>query len=96
MKKKISFYILIVCSCLFTGCAKQITEQEAKDIALSHAGLTENLITSVSVELDTDDANHHYDIEFITTNQQEYHYEIDSSNGKVLEWDTEPVYDGEL
>lgn len=66
------------------------------DIALSHAGLTEGLVTFTIVELDTDDANLHYDIEFTTANQQEYHYEIDSSNGKVLEWDVEPIYDGEL
>lgn len=96
MRKKIFLYTLVACSCLFSGCSRQITEQEAMGIALSHAGLTEGLVTFTIVELDTDDANLHYDIEFTTANQQEYHYEIDSSNGKVLEWDVEPIYDGEL
>jgi len=94
--KKMFFYTLIACSCLFTGCSKQITEQEAKDIALAHAGLTEGLVTFTVVELDTDDVNHHYDIEFTTANQQEYQYEIDCSSGRILEWDAEPIYDGEL
>ena len=94
--KKLTLYALIVCSFLFTGCSKQITEQEAKEIALTHAGLSENLVTFTTVELEADDANIHYDIEFITDNQQEYHYEIDSSNGKILEYDVEPIYDGEL
>lgn len=96
MKKHALFYALIVTFCLLSGCSKQITEQEAKEIALSHAGLTESLITSIIVELDTDDINHHYDVEFITTNQQEYQYEIDCSNGRILEWDAEPIHDGEL
>ena len=96
MKKHALLYTLIVSFCLLPGCSKQITEQDAKDIALAHAGLTEGLVTFTTVELDTDDINHHYDIEFITANQQEYQYEIDCSNGKVLEWDVEPIYDGEL
>ena len=96
MKKFTLLYVLLVCSCLFAGCSKQITEQEAKEIALTHAGLSENLVTFTTVELETDATNLYYDIEFITDNQQEYHYEIDCSNGKVLEYDVEPIYDGEL
>lgn len=96
MKKTCIFYILVACIFLFAGCSRQITEQEAKDIALSHVGLSENLVTFTKVELDTDDVNHHYDVEFRTDNQQEYHYEIDSSNGKILEWDVDLIHDGSL
>lgn len=96
MKRKTYLYTLTTCLLLLTGCSRQITEEEAKAIALEHVGLTENLVHFTNVELDTDDGNQHYDVEFYTANQQEYHYEIDSSNGKVLEWDVEPIYDGEL
>jgi len=96
MKKNTLLYPFLAACCLLVGCSKQITEQEAKEIALSHAGLTEGLVTFTTVELDTDDVNQHYDIEFITANQQAYQYEIDCSNGKVLEWEVEPIVDGEL
>lgn len=96
MYRKNYLYILLAGVCLLMGCSRQITEQEAKSIALSHVGLTEGLVTFTEVELDTDDGSQHYDIEFITANQQEYHYEIDSSNGKILDWEVEPIYDGEL
>ena len=96
MKKKCILYTLAACTCLFAGCSRQITQQEAIDIALSHVGLSENLVTFTKVELDTDDSNHHYDVEFYTANQQEYHYEIDSSNGKILEWDVELIHDNSL
>lgn len=96
MKRNTCFYAFAACALLLTACSKQITAEEAKAIALSHVGLSEDLVTFTSVELDTDDVNHHYDVEFHTANQQEYHYEIDSSNGKVLEWEVEPIYDGEM
>ena len=96
MKKTYILSILAVYICLLTGCSRQITEQEALDIALSHVGLSENLVTFTEVELDTDDVNHHYDVEFHTANQQKYHYEIDSSNGKILEWDVDLIHDNTL
>lgn len=93
MTKKLFYYSLFTILLLLTGCSRQITTQEAKEIVLKHVGLSENLVTFTSVELDTGDINHHYDVEFTTANQQHYHYEIDSSNGKVLEWEVEPIYD---
>ena len=64
-----------------------ITEEEAKQIALSHAGLTAEQVTFTQSNVDIDDNRQHYDIEFYTTDYKEYDYEIDRYSGDILEWD---------
>lgn len=61
-----------------------ITEDEAKKLALEHAGLNEGAIKSYSIELDWDD--YKYEIEFFTKGI-EYEYEINAITGEIIEAD---------
>lgn len=60
-----------------------ITLDEAKKIALDHAGLKESDVRFAKAELDYDDGRAEYEIEFYL-GQTEYEYEIDASSGMIL------------
>lgn len=64
----------------------KITLDEAKDIALKHAKLSNNNVTFVKTEEGTEDGVKIYDIEFYTDNT-EYDYEINADTGEVIEFD---------
>ena len=63
-----------------------IGKARAKEIALDHAGLTAGQVTFVYVELDYDNGNWEYEVEFYR-NSTEYDYEIDATTGAILSWD---------
>lgn len=67
-----------------------ITKDEAKAIALGHAGLTESEVRFTKVELDYDDGAYEYEVEF-TANNTEYDYTVNAANGKIVDFDREPV-----
>ncbi|MBR3049161.1 MAG: PepSY domain-containing protein [Bacilli bacterium] len=69
---------------------KYISEAKAKDIALSDAGFKENLVSELLVELDDDyhDGKTIYEVSF-KHGQEEYDYDIDATNGKILDKDQE-------
>ena len=74
--------------------AGEITVEEAKTIALGHAGLTADAVTFVKAKQDYDDGRLVYEIEFVTTSGNgylEYDYEIDAATGNILSYD----YDAE-
>ena len=71
-----------------TANAAAITEVDAKKAALTHAGVNEDDVRFVKVEMDKDDGVIVYEVEFLVGNK-EYDYEIDASNGKVLGCDFE-------
>lgn len=74
--------------------AGEITVEEAKTIALEHAGLTADAVTFVKAKQDYDDGRLVYEVEFITTSGNsylEYDYEIDAATGSVVSYD----YDAE-
>ena len=71
--------------------ATAVTEEQAREAALSHAGLTADQVTFVRSELDRDDGRLMYDVEFYTSDYKEYDYEIDASTGEILSYD----YDAE-
>ena len=73
------------------GPAPRVTEEQARETALSHAGLTADQVTFVRSELDRDDGRLMYDVEFYTSDYKEYDYEIDASTGEILSYD----YDAE-
>ena len=71
-----------------------ITVEEAKTIALNHAGLTADAVTFVKAKQDYDDGRLVYEIEFVTTSGNgylEYDYEIEAATGSILSYD----YDAE-
>lgn len=71
-----------------------ITVEEAKNIALNHAGLTADSVTFVKAQQDYDDGRLVYEIEFVTSSGNgylEYDYEIDAATGSVVSYD----YDAE-
>ncbi len=65
-----------------------IGEEQAKAIALAHAGLTEADVTRLSVKLERDDGHMTYEVEF-RQGRIEYEYEIDAVTGDILEWDSD-------
>ena len=62
---------------------KQLTRDEARDIALKHAGLKLSEVRDLEVELDRDGGTLHYDVDF-EKDQYDYEYEIDAKTGKIL------------
>lgn len=68
----------------------QITDSKAKEIALTHAGISESDVTFVRAHLDYDDGRAVYEVEFYQ-DSTEYDYEIDAVSGSILSYD----YDAE-
>ena len=64
----------------------KISAEKAKQIALSHAGLTSSQVTLKRTELDFDDGTQKYEVEFYYNNR-EYSYEIDANTGAVLSYE---------
>ena len=73
------------------GQSAAITEDDAKNAALAHAGLTADQVSFARAHQDRDDGRLVYDVEFYTADYQEYDYEIDANTGDVLSYD----YDAE-
>ena len=69
-----------------------ISEAEAKQIALTHAGLTADQVTFIKSGTDRDDGRVTYDVEFYTKDNKEYDYEIDPYTGEVLDYDHDAEY----
>lgn len=78
--------------------ASLLTVEEAKAIALNHAGLTADDVTITEAKLDWEDGKQVYEVEFYAPGAQydsaertEYDYEIDAATGAVMKYD----YDAE-
>ena len=63
-----------------------ISKEEAKQIALNHAGLQASAITDYECELDRDDGKIIYEIIF-DHGHVEYEYDIDATTVKVISWE---------
>lgn len=63
-----------------------ISAEQAKQIALQHAGLAESDVLFQKIELDREHGRLVYEIEFIS-NYQEYDYEIDANSGEIVSFD---------
>lgn len=68
------------------GTNNKITIEQAKEIALQHAGLTSDQVSFLRSEYDIDDGVGKYDIEF-NYNGREYSYEISTNNGDILSYE---------
>ncbi len=92
MKKIIALIlaILVVFSVSVTAIAAPadlISKEEAKEIALNHAGYNADEVKFTKAKLDHDDGRYEYDIEFRVDQNLEYEYSINAENGKILEFD---------
>lgn len=69
-----------------TSTANDISEEDAKDIALKDAGIAEADTAYLMVKPDYDDGTAIYEVEFYA-GSTEYDYEIDAGTGKILSMD---------
>ena len=63
-----------------------LTPEEAKEIALKHAGFTAEQVQFLRAEYEIDDRIPQYDIDF-REGRWEYEYEIHAETGAILSWD---------
>lgn len=91
--------VIMIISISLIGCSnsevlnnKKVTIDEAKEIALKHAGLTSDQVSFVEVESDVDNNIEKYNIEFYH-GDKEYDYEINSANGEIIKYDYNMEYD---
>ena len=66
----------------------QITEAQARQIALKDAGLTEDQVTFVRSQVDYDDGMEQFDVKFYV-GMTEYSYDIDANTGRIVDYDIE-------
>ena len=64
----------------------EITEDQALQIAIEHAGVSQDDISRVEVHRDYDDGREIIEVEF-HVGRTEYSYDIDPSTGNILEFD---------
>lgn len=63
-----------------------ITEDQAREIALAHAGIAAEDATFINLQLDYDDGRKIYEVEFYS-GDTEYNYEIDAQTGEIISFD---------
>lgn len=69
-----------------------ISLEQAKEAALTAAGLDASSVKWVKEKLDYDDGRSVYELECIS-GEMEYDFEINGADGTVLEQDSDSVYD---
>ena len=65
-----------------------ITEDAARQAALTHAGLAESDVQFVQCKLDRDDGRQVYEVEW-DVGRTEYSYEINAADGSILNYETD-------
>lgn len=71
-----------------TAPAKELSQDQAINIALKHAGVSRSGVSFDDVELDTDDGRKIWEISF-DAGDWEFDYEIDAFTGKIIDWEKE-------
>ncbi|MDR2493114.1 MAG: PepSY domain-containing protein [Coriobacteriales bacterium] len=71
--------------------SSDIGEARAREIALAHAGLNESDVVFVRVQLDSDDGQREYEVEFYSGNI-EYDYDINAVTGEIRSYDRDAEY----
>ena len=69
-----------------------IGEDQAKSIALAHAGIASDQATFIKTGLDHEADKLVYDLEFYSIDYTEYDYDIDAYTGEVLSYDQDAEY----
>ncbi|MGM9538762.1 MAG: PepSY domain-containing protein [Candidatus Onthomonas sp.] len=65
-----------------------LSQDEATEIALQHAGCTVDAVTKLRVELDEDHDRQVYEVEF-HSGRTKYEYKIDAATGDILSYDAD-------
>ena len=74
------------------GVTPSITLDEAKNIAVTNAGLDINNVQFTREELEHDNHTLVYELEFFSNNI-EYDYEINATTGDIISFDRDSIYD---
>ena len=94
--RKITLLVIFVLLMALAGCSNNDSENRtipidgAKEAAVSAAGLTMEDVQVTKAELDSDEKNPYYEIEFVG-NGHEYEYKIDAVSAKVVSESKEAV-----
>ncbi|MDO4327075.1 MAG: PepSY domain-containing protein [bacterium] len=75
---------LLLTSLTLNSFAAQISDKEAKSIALDYTKVKEDDISRFESKLDSDDGMQIYEIEFFDKNSGEYEFEIKADDGLIL------------
>lgn len=75
-----------------TALAAQVDEAQAREIALSHAGVAQDQVAFIQSKLDYEQGRQVYEVEFYTKDYREFDYDIEVSTGTVLSFDYESEY----
>lgn len=80
----------VLLTAALAGCSSEsVTQAQATDIALEHAGVAQEDTTALSVEQDKENGVDVYDIQF-TTSDRTYHYDVSRKTGEIVNYS----YDG--
>lgn len=69
-----------------------IAVDEARNIALTHANLSADLVQFLRIETEYDDGILVYEVDF-TYNNYEYDYKINANTGEIISYDRDSIYD---
>ncbi len=74
------------------GSVKNITAEEAENIALKHAGIKRSDAVFEKTDRDFDDGTKKFEVKFIYGNQ-EYEYEISAASGDIIKFEIDEIDD---
>lgn len=96
MKKTLFILLLLTALCALPAIAQaSVTLDEAKAIALEHAGVLTQDALFIQAQLEYDDNRQVYDLEFVAQGR-EFDYEVDAETGEVLGYDADAdAYDAQ-
>lgn len=72
-----------------TNQGNYIGQEKAKQIALEHAGVSQDNLRKLEIDLDEEHGVMVYEVEFETYDRMEYEYNIDALSGAVLKYEKE-------
>ncbi len=74
------------------GTQATVTPEQARALAIAHAGLTADAVTFEKAKTDLDDGQIIYELKFYTADRKEYEYEIDAVTGNILKWEYDATH----
>ena len=69
------------------GAKETVTLEQAKTLAIAHAGQTAETVTFKKTKTDWDDGRRIHEVDFYTADGKEYDYEIDAVTGTIIKWE---------